>query len=175
MKLRLSKKISLSAMIIALNVLFLYASEVVPFSRLIFAFLTSLFVYILVGERQFLFAWLSFLATAILAFLLLPDRMSWFFYVALIGHFGIVRQFFCDKVNIVWLRSILTVLYCNIGFALASFCLWQLTEVSILTMLPNVHIVLLVILAQICFFVLDLIYNLCIAFYNKRIRKWLVV
>ncbi|MDO4565494.1 MAG: hypothetical protein Q4C04_07770 [Clostridia bacterium] len=173
MNMSVSKKISLSAMVVALNTLFLYASETVPFCRFLFAYIASLFVYVLVGERKYGLAWLSFLATALLSFLILPDRITWFFYVALIGHYGIARQFFLDKVNLVWLRSLLLVLYCNIGFALASFVLWQLAEVSILSLLPNIHLVLLIIAAQICFFLLDVIYNVCIAFYNKRIRKWL--
>lgn len=174
MKLRPSKKITLSGMVVALNTLFLYASEVVPFSRFIFAFFSSLFVYVLISERLFGYAWLTFLATSLLTFFILPERMTWFFYVALIGHFGIVRQFLCDKVNVGWLRSLILVLYCNIGCALASFILWQVTGLSIIDKLPDVNIVLIIIVAEICFFALDIIYNISTQFYNKRIRKWLV-
>lgn len=175
MKLKASKKIALAGMVVALNTLSIYASETVPFARFIFAFLSALFVYVLVSERLFALSWLSFIATALLTFFILPsDRFTWFFYVALIGHFGIVRQFFCDKVNVGWLRSVLLVIYCNIGCALAAFILWRVAGVSILDKLPNLPIVLIVIFAEICFFALDIIYNLCTKFYNRRIRKWLV-
>lgn len=175
MRLKTSKKIALSGMVVALNTVFLYASETIPFTQFIFAFLSSLFVYVLVSEGLFVFSWLSFLATALLTFLILPSRTSWFFYVGLIGHFGIVRQFLCDKVNTGWVRSILLVLYCNIGCALASFILFKVAGVNILTLLPNINVILLVIVAEICFFLLDIIYNICTKFYNRRLRKWLVV
>lgn len=169
-----SKKLSLAGMVIALNTLSIYASETLPFARFIFAFVCSLFIFVLVRESLFASAWLCFLATAVLTFFILPNRLTWFFYVALLGHFGIVRQFLCNKVNVSWLRSILLVIYCNIGCALAGYALFALAGVNLLGMVEGYPLVLVIILAQICFFVLDIIYNLCTKIYNRRIREHLV-
>ena len=117
-KLSLSRRLSLGAMAAALTLLFLYASEVLTGFRFLCAALSGLFVIVLTEEDLFGTAWLCFLAVAILGFILCPDRMSWFLYVALIGHYGIVRRFFQKFITVPAVRSLFTVLYCNLGTAL---------------------------------------------------------
>ena len=80
-----TRALALTAMVTALNVLCLYASEVVTGTRLLFCFLCSLFIQVLVCEGYIRWAFMSYLATVLLGFVLCPDRISWFFYTALLG------------------------------------------------------------------------------------------
>ena len=175
MKRRFSARpLTLSAMVLALTVLFLYASEVVPYCRLACMVLASLFVYVLVAEHLQLYAWLTYLAAALLSFLLLPSRVSWFFYVVLIGHYGIVRELFVKNVNMAWLRSLLLLLYANVGLALGGYLLSLFAGIDLLTLLPDWPIVLLVAVVELCLFLLDFVYNAFTGYYLRHVRRFLV-
>lgn len=168
-----SRKLTLTAMVTALNVLFLYASEVLTGSRVICCFLCSLFVQTLLCEGYNRQAFLSYLATVLLGFILCPDRLSWFFYTALLGHYGIVRQFFRRYITVSSVRSLFTVLYCNLGTGLAVWALYTISGVDIRSHLPSLPLPLLIILAEGFFFLMDVLYEAFVSFYLKHLRKLL--
>lgn len=167
-----ARKVALCGMVTALSLLFLYASETVPYLRLFCCFLSSLFVCVLVAENLFGAAWLCFFATALLGFVLLPSRVSWFFYVTIGGHYGIVRGLLYRNVRIPWLRTLAMVVYCNIGVALGCVLLYYVAGQSILDVL-TLSPVLMLLLAEISFFALDLIFGAALKLYETRIRRWL--
>lgn len=167
-----ARRVALCGMVTALSFLFLYAAETVPYTRLICCFLSGLFVCALVSENLFGAAWLSFLATALLGFLLLPSRLCWFFYVTIIGHYGIVRGLLYRNVRIAWLRTLAMVVYCNIGVALGCVLLYYVAGQSILSILTWPP-VLLLLMAEIVFFALDLVFGASLRLYERRIRRWL--
>ena len=68
-----AKKLTIGAMVCALTLLFLYAATVLPTMRIACYFLSAIFVYALSYEGAYASAILSFLATAALAFFLLPN------------------------------------------------------------------------------------------------------
>lgn len=167
-----ARKAALGGMVTTLSLLFLYASETVPYLRVVCCFLSGLFVCVLVSENLFGTAWVSFLATAAIGFLLLPTRLCWFFYVTLIGHYGIVRGLLYRNVRIAWLRTLAMVVYCNIGVALGCVLLYYIAGQSIFSIMTW-QPVLLVLVAEIAFFALDLIYGATLKLYERRIRRWL--
>ena len=172
-KMSFSQRITLSAMVIALNTLFLYASEVLGGMRLFFCFLSALPVQILLTEDLKAEGWLSFLATVMLAFLLCPDRFSWFFYVALLGHYGMMRAFFRRYINTVWVRGLFLVLYCNVGCA---FALWILNTVagvpydSFLDLGKFPFPPLLLLMVEAAFFLLEGLYEGFVRLYITKLR-----
>ena len=174
----LSQRITLSAMVIALNTLFLYASEALSGMRLFFCFLSALPVQVLLSEGLKAESWLSYLATVILGFLLCPDRFSWFFYVALLGHYGMMRSFFRLYINKVWVRGLFLVLYCNIGCV---FALWVLNTVAGVpytsliasSKLPFPPLICLL-LAEAAFFLLEGIYEGFVRLYITKLRSRLL-
>lgn len=169
-----TRALALTAMVTALNVLCLYASEVVTGTRLLFCFLCSLFIQVLVCERYIRWAFMSYLATVLLGFVLCPDRISWFFYTALLGHYGIVRQFFRRYITVGYIRSLFTVLYCNLGTALAVWALYSIAAVDIRSFLPQIPLALLLILGEGFFFLMDVLYEASVNLYIKKIRRLLV-
>ena len=173
-KLSLSRRLSLGAMVAALTLLFLYASEVLTGFRFLCAALSGFFIVILVQEELFGTAWLCFLAVSILGFLLCPDRRSWFLYVALIGHYGIVRQFFRKYITVPAVRSLFTVLYCNLGTALGLWAMYTVAGVNVLTMLPDIPIVVLILIVEAVFFLLDVLFEAASNMYAKKVRRFLL-
>jgi hypothetical protein len=173
-KLPLSRRLSLGAMVAALTLLALYASEMLTGFRFLCAALSGFFIVILTEEDLFGTAWLCFLSVSILGFLLCPDRMSWFLYVTLIGHYGIVRRFFRKFITVPSVRSIFTVLYCNAGTALGIWAMYTVAGVDVLKMLPDIPTVVLVLIVEAVFFLLDVLFEAAINLYHKRIRRFLL-
>lgn len=173
-KLPLSRRLSLGAMAAALTLLFLYASEVLTGFRFLCAALSGFFIVVLTQEDLFGTAWLCFLTVAILGFLLCPDRMSWFLYVALIGHYGIVRRFFEKYITVPSIRSVFTVLYCNLGTALGLWAMYTVAGVNVLDRLPDVPAVVLILLVEAVFFLLDILFEAASNLYVKRVRRFLL-
>ena len=173
-QLSLSRRLSLGAMVAALTLLFLYASEVLTGFRFLCAALSGFFIVVLVQEELFGTAWLCFLAVSIMGFILCPDRMSWFMYVALIGHYGIVRQFFRKYITVPAVRSLFTVLYCNLGTALGLWAMYTVAGVNVLTMLPDIPIVVLILIVEAVFFLLDVLFEAASNMYAKKVRRFLL-
>ncbi|MBR2606259.1 MAG: hypothetical protein IKE11_11380 [Clostridia bacterium] len=173
-KLSLSRRLSLGAMVAALTLLFLYASEVLTGFRFLCAALSGFFIVVLVQEELFGTAWLCFLAVSIMGFILCPDRMSWFMYVALIGHYGIVRQFFRKYITVPAVRSLFTVLYCNLGTVLGLWAMYTVAGVNVLTMLPDIPIVVLILIVEAVFFLLDVLFEAASNMYAKKVRRFLL-
>ncbi len=173
-KLPLSRRISLGAMVAALTLLFLYASEVLTGFRFLCAALSGFFMVVLVQEDLFGTAWLSFLVVTLLGFLLCPDRMSWFMYVALIGHYGLVRRFFQKFITVPAVRSLFTVLYCNLGAALGLWAIYTIAGVDVLKMLPDIPVVVLILIVEAVFFLLDVLFEAAANMFQKRVRRFLL-
>ena len=173
-KLSLSRRVSLGAMVAALTLLFLYASEVLTGFRFLCAALSGVFIVVLTEEDLFGTAWLCFLTVAILGFILCPDRMSWFLYVALIGHYGIVRRFFRKFITVPAVRSVFTVLYCNLGGALGLWAMYMVAGVNVLDRLPDLPPVVLILLVEAVFFLLDILFEAAVNLYQKRVRRFLL-
>lgn len=173
-QLSLSRRLSLGAMAAALTLLFLYASEVLTGFRFLCAALSGFFIVVLVQEELFGTAWLCFLAVSIMGFILCPDRMSWFMYVALIGHYGIVRQFFRKYITVPAVRSVFTVLYCNLGTALGLWAMYRVAGVNVLDMLPDMPVVVLILIVEAVFFLLDVLFEAASNMYAKKVRRFLL-
>ena len=109
-----------------------------------------------------------------MGFILCPDRMSWFMYVALIGHYGIVRQFFRKYITVPAVRSLFTVLYCNLGTALGLWAMYTVAGVNVLTMLPDIPIVVLILVVEAVFFLLDVLFEAASNMYAKKVRRFLL-
>ena len=174
-KLSLSRRLSLGAMAAALTLLFLYASEVLTGFRFLCAALSGIFIIVLTQEDLFGTAWLCYLTVAVLGFILCPDRMSWFLYVTLIGHYGIVRRFFQKYITVPAIRSIFTVLYCNLGTALGIWAMYTVAGVNVLDRLPdNIPTVVLILIVEAVFFLLDILFEAATDLYQKRVRRFLL-
>ena len=174
-KLTAGRRLSLGAMVTALTLLFLYASEVLTGFRFLCGCLCSLFIVILTEEDLFGPAWLCFLAVSILGFLLCPDHFSWFFYVTILGHYGIVRRFFRKYITVPAVRSLFTVLYCNGGTALGLWALHTIAGVDVASLLPEgIPTVVLILIVEAAFFLLDVLFEAAASMYQKRLRRFLL-
>ncbi|HWQ59145.1 MAG TPA: hypothetical protein VN540_08985 [Clostridia bacterium] len=175
-KLNPAKLITIGAMCTALSVLSLYASSTLPTLKLAFYFLSSVFVYMLAEQEAYGAAVLSFAATGLLGFLILPDKLYLIPYVGLLGHYGIFRTWFDKRTEDKLLRFFLCMLYCNIVAALglvASIYVLYVDVKALLGALP-VPPWLLIPALEVGFALFDLLYWLCQKIYVERVKNHII-
>ena len=110
---RQTKKVTLSAMIVALGTVFMVLGgfiEVLDLSVCALASLLVVFAYIEIGKPYY---WLVWICTSLATFLLSPGKQLWILYLAIFGIYPILKAFFERiKNRSVWL--VLKLVYINI-------------------------------------------------------------
>ncbi len=169
-----AKQLTLGAMVAALTILSLYAVAVLPFGSVPLYFLASFFIYILTCEGAYAAAFVSFLASATLAFFLLPEKSPVLYYVALLGHFGIFRTAMQDRVKGKFLFMLIKLLYCDI-FAGVGLYLGLYVWGGLNITLPEAFPVwAIVVLSQVAFLIYDILYTISTGIYEARFRRAIV-
>lgn len=169
-----SKQLTLGAMVTALTILSLYSVAVLPFGSVPLYFLSSMFVYVLVCEGAYAAAVMSFIASAALAFFLLPDKLPVLFYVALLGHFGIFRTALQGRVQSRVFLLLLKLLYCDL-FAGAGLYLGIYVLGGLSLKLPaGMPVWAIVVLSQLAIIAYDVLYAISAGIYEARFRRSIV-
>jgi hypothetical protein len=169
-----SQKLTLGAMTVALTLLALYAASILPAGRLVCYFLSSLFIYSLVCENAYVTAFTAFLACAALAFLIIPDRNSFFVYVVLPGHFGIFKTLADRKIRDGVLRFFSKLLYCNVFICAGIYIALAVMGPELKNSLPKIPMWLLVVIAEAAFILYDFVYSVSQRIYEARIRGFIL-
>ena len=165
-----SYRVSLTAMFIALSLIFLYLAAIVPAGNAALYFVSSLFVSGMIVERQPGLAFLVFAATALLGLLIVPNLLSVLPYVMLFGHYGI-GKYLLEKIQSKLISYISKLLYFNIGIALIYFFAYSTFFQGVLAQIP---FWLLIILVQVVFVIFDFVYSKILLWYYNTIRKRII-
>ena len=171
-RLEAGKKLALGAMACALTVVALYAASVLPTAKLACCFFSSVFVYALLCEGAYLYALLSFLGSAALAFLITPAAVRWPLaaYVVLLGHYGIFKVFCETNIPDAFIRFALKLAYCNLFTNGAVVVAALVLHMEPLALLPDWPLWVLALMEQGLFIGYDLLYSLGAKIYLERVR-----
>ncbi len=110
---RQTKKVTLSAMIVALGTVFMVLGgfiEVLDLSVCALASLLVVFAYIEIGKPYY---WLVWICTSLATFLLSPGKQLWILYLAIFGIYPILKAFF-ERIKNRSLWLVLKLVYINI-------------------------------------------------------------
>ncbi|MDL2258464.1 hypothetical protein LJC42_04860 [Eubacteriales bacterium OttesenSCG-928-K08] len=169
-KLSTSKQLALGAMCTALTVLSLFAASILPAGRVPFLFFSCMIMCVMTGEDAYLMALVSFLASSLISLLMLPNKAFAGLYVVLLGHYGIFRSLIGSRINSQVIKTLLKLLYCNvcvaIGLVLAIYLLG-----AQLTMPDTIPVWIIVLVVEVIFILLDVLYNACEMIYQARIKR----
>ncbi|HWS29885.1 MAG TPA: hypothetical protein VN512_07160 [Clostridia bacterium] len=170
-KLSASKQITLGAMVVALTVLMLYAASVLPTAKLACYFIASLFVYALSFEGVYGAAILSYIASSLLAFFLIPDKLSLIPFFALLGHFGIFKAFAQTHIRDRFIRFFSYLIYCSVFTAAGALAAFYLLGFNILENIPlGLPVYAAVLILEAVFVSYAVLFMFCQRFYENRIR-----
>jgi hypothetical protein len=159
--------IALSGIFLAFTIIALYAESLAPTGRLSLFALSSLFVSIIVVESGIKAGWLFYIASSLLAFLVVPDKLGLIPYFAFFGLFGLIK-YYAEKQRLRAVEYALKYMYFNLCLALAYILFKNLFTDQVELKLPWW---LLIAVLQIAFLLFDFVYSLFIQFYRNRIRK----
>ncbi|NLU35651.1 MAG: hypothetical protein GXX01_01325 [Clostridiales bacterium] len=164
-----SKVIALSGIFLALAVLSLYAQSLAPAGKLSLYALSSLFVSVIVIEAGIYAGWLFYLASSLLAFILVPNKLSLIPYFAFFGLYGLIKHY-TEKMPGSTAEYILKFIFFNACLALALI----LSKTVLLGRMEiKVSLWLVIPALEVVFAVYDYVYSIFIHVYINRLRKLL--
>lgn len=173
-KISISKQITLGGMVAAITVLCLYAAAMLPVGRLLPLYLASLAIIVLSGEGAYVPAVICFLASAAIAFFILPDKQPALLYALLFGHYGIIRPVLQGRVRGRVIRALLKLLYCDLFLAGGLYAALTLVSGFALTLPEWLPVWGAVLLAQPAILVYDALYGAGTLLYQSHFRHALL-
>ncbi|MCX7843523.1 MAG: hypothetical protein N2489_10725 [Clostridia bacterium] len=167
----LSKKLSLSGILLALTVITLFVESIAPTNRLSLYALSSFFIAVVIIEAGVKAAWSFYFASCILSFIIVQSKIELIPYAVFFGVYGIIKLYI-EKINNIVIEYLLKLLFFNLVAILSFLMLKELILPGFRLPLPW-WIVLLA--AEAAFIVYDYVYSLAIGFYLNRLKKILKI
>jgi len=161
-----AKRLALGGILAALTLITLYAESVLPTSKLSLYALSSFFVSVIVIESGIKWAWIFYIASSILALIILPDKIALIPYLVFFGVYGILK-FYIEKIRNIIVELILKYAYFNLCLLLALLLIKKIF-LDMLNIAFSLWI--LIVVLEVVFLVYDYAFTFFIQYYNKRIR-----
>ncbi len=163
-----TKTAALGGIMLALLVATLFLAGFVPGFELTLYAISSLYTAVMILETNSKGGGLFYVASGILALLLVPNKAAILPYLFFFGLYGIVK-FYIEKIKIQPVEICLKLLFFNIsiGSGILLFKGMFLSNIQ----LPEYSNILLALGAQLLFLLYDYIFTLLIAFYIRRFSK----
>ena len=118
-----SGKIALCGIITALSVIFMFLAGLIPLTTYAAPAFAGILLLSVVIETSRHYAFLVYIATSILSFIIIPNREASIFYISLFGYYPIIKELIL-KISNKFLCLILKLLIFNISF----FLIYYLAE-----------------------------------------------
>lgn len=161
--------IASSGICLALAMVFLFAGSVVPGVELTMFALSSLFVAVIVIESGTGAGIIFYIASVILGFVIIPNKLAMIPYAFFFGYYGIIKSVIEKNV-----RSTAAQLIIKAAFFALVLCIGLLGFKELLLgsiTLPDYPVAILIIAGILMMLLYDYIYTLLTAFYLRRIRN----
>lgn len=161
-----TKNIALNGVLGALAVICLLLADVLPTSKISLYALSSFFVSVVITEGGIRAGWVFYAATALLGFIIVPDKISIVPYALFFGGYGIIK-FYIEKLDRIVIEYILKLIFFNACAGIMLFAAGSLLDAG-----PVIAFSWwwLVIAGEIIFLVYDIVYTLFINYYRNKLR-----
>ncbi len=161
-------KLALGGICLALTLIFMFAVSVVPGIELTLFAISSVFVAVMILESGVSGAVLLYLASCILGFILVPNKIALIPYIFLFGYYGIVK-YFIEK-----LPTAVSQIITKVVFFAAVMCVGFLGFKELLlgaVELPDYPVAVLIIAGTAFMMLYDYIYTLIINLYVTKVQR----
>lgn len=170
----MTRKFTVASIMSALAIVCIFGSAYLPTGRIALLAITSMCVLVTVAECGVRFAWIQYVATSLLAILLIPFKFQVLLFVALLGYYPILKLHI-EKIKILWLEWLVKILFFNgllivVYFIFKYFLLQYVSFGAIFdVVISNIWLVLLI--AEIIFVVYDYLLSFFAHYYRETISK----
>lgn len=160
-----TKTIALCGIFLVFTLLFLFLAGSITNIQMVSYCLSSIFVIIILEESNLRAGIAFYVASSLLALLILPNKLGVVPYVLFFGHYGIWYYWYTKAKNKHLVHAI-NYLVANIGiFAIYFTC----KELFVALRIPSFIIFILVV--EIFIFLFDYMYGRCLFYYRRDIRS----
>ena len=164
-----SKAAALGGILLALEIVVLYAESLAPTGRLSLFALSSFFVSVIVCELGIKAGWLFYAGSALLSLALVPDKTGLLPYIIFFGLYGIIK-YYAERFK----NRVFEYLFKYVFFNLCLILAYYLArELFIGQMVISISPWLFVPGLEIAFAVYDYVYSLFIQYYRSRLRRFI--
>ena len=167
------KRVTFSAVSVALTVIFLYAAATLSTGRLAALALSSLFCGACICQYGIRYGMAVYIGSSVLSLLLIPNRMFTMVYILFIGYYPVIKLL-VEKLDKIWLEWILKVLYFNIIL----FLLYMIFKLFFMPGLDSAVVTLalqyagwILIGLEVVFVLYDLAFSYMIGYFNQFLRR----
>lgn len=167
MLLNKSKQISLGAMVTVFSILVMLMTSILPTIEIFLLCLSSYLISILIIEADKPTATLSFLATAILGALLVPNKLIIMSYIGFFGYYGILKSYIEGLNNLV-LEWVIKILIFNI-MVFINYLIFIKLFANNIDLPFSLGVVVLVL--QVEFVIYDYVFSMFIDYYHSKLSK----
>ncbi len=158
--------ITFNGILAALAVITLFIATILPTSRISLYALSSFFVSIVIIHHGIRSGWMFYMATCLLAFLVVQIKIRLLPYVVFFGIYGIVK-YYIERLNNIILEYVFKLLYFNTCLIVSVLVYKELFLGNITVEFPWW---ILAVALQLVFVVYDYIYTRFIQYYNYKLR-----
>ena len=160
------KRIVVSGVLVALSVIILYLGCAIEVLDITMSAMVSLLVVVIVIEMGYSYAWLTYIATAILSVILLPQKSPAIFYACFMGFYPILKSYI-ERIGSGLVRWIIKLIVGNaaIGLMFAILLIFLPDEFE-----GGVMLLITYALAVAAFVMYDIALSKLITLYFKMIR-----
>ncbi len=169
----MTKRITFSAICLALTVIFLYAASALSTGRLAALGLASLLCGICVSRFGVRYGIALYVSASLLALLLLPNKMFALFYVLFAGYYPIIKLFI-ERLRRLWAEWILKILFFNLMLVLLYLVVklfFMPVFSSALALLILQYLGPAILILQVVFIIYDWMLSYMIGYYDQFIRR----
>ncbi|HHT62771.1 MAG: hypothetical protein ACOX4H_09980 [Bacillota bacterium] len=166
---RPAKRIAVSGILAAFCLLTLYLATLLPTNRIFFYGLSSVFGAVIIIEHNVRGGVLFYIATSLLALILIPHKLRLIPYIFILGHYPIWKTYI-ERLNHPGKELLLKLLVLDLGTFAAYYVFTKLFFMNI-TLPIDLRLAFLVL--QPVFLIYDYVFTLFINFYLQNIRPHL--
>ncbi|MEG1131544.1 MAG: hypothetical protein RSD77_04455 [Romboutsia sp.] len=158
----MSKKIAYGGILLAVNIILLLLSNIIPMNTLFFMGLASLLISIVIVEYGVKMGIAFYIASSILSFLVISNKAQWLLYIFTFGIYGLIK-YLIERDRPLFIDLFLKLIFANISV----FALYFILK-SIIFIPVNIFTICAF---QIVFLIYDYVYTLFIEYYDEKLRK----
>nr|UWI50507.1 hypothetical protein NZ312_02115 [Clostridioides difficile] len=160
----MSIKVAYGGVLLALNVILLTLTNIIPVNTLFIMGLASLLVSIVIMEWGFKSGIAFYIGSVALGFIVMASKSQWIVYSLTFGMYGIVK-YLIEKDRSIYVEYLMKLVFANIMIVILYFILRTIVYIPI-----NI---IIVVSFEAAFIIYDYVYSSFIDYYNNRLRKML--
>jgi hypothetical protein len=162
-----SRRLAFMGILAALAVITLFLATILPTNRISLYVLSSFFVSIVIIEYGVRNGWLFYIASSLLALLIVQNKLRLVPYIIFFGLYGIIK-YYIEKLNNMFLELVLKLIYFNVCLFTAYYFVKEILLGGIEIKYP---LWVAAIILQVIFIVYDYVYSRFILYYRQKLRN----